>query len=501
MDLSIIIPARNEMWLKHTVDDLLKNIEGSTEIIVVLDGQWADPGIPQNDRVNVVYLPEAIGQRAACNLAVKLSKAKYICKVDAHCAFDKGFDVKMMKLMEDDITMIPVMRNLHVFDWKCYHCGWKKYQGPTPEKCENCGKSDKIRRKVVWIAKTNPQSTAYYFDPEPHFQYFSEYKKRPVYQEQLKTGLTETMSIQGSCWMVTRDKYWELNLGDENFGSWGSQGIQVACSTWLSGGRVMVNHTTWYAHLFRTQGLDFGFPYSISGRQVDTAKKRARELFYKNKWPKQIHPSSWLIDKFWPVPRWSDADRLKLITASTDFENKLHRVFGVVSTVPSTVANHTPPMTSDRVGQEMSVPTMGSFELTSGSPITDENIIPVGEKSEMGRVTATPIITDMVKNGGILALASGDGSNHPSIHKSVDTVKDFVNTNFAIPIIEVASPIPTPAIFINDNLLKDTVDRCNGDILNDKHIIDVHNTSISKTTEIVNNKFSPPTWETFKAGE
>jgi hypothetical protein len=24
--------------------------------------------------------------------------------------------------------IVPTMRNLWAFDWKCYACGWKKYQ-------------------------------------------------------------------------------------------------------------------------------------------------------------------------------------------------------------------------------------------------------------------------------------------------------------------------------------------------------------------------------------
>src|SRR3989338_4135192 len=114
-DLSILIPSRNEMFISRTIEDILANIEADTEIIVVLDGAWADPPIPQNDRVNVIYVPQSIGQRAATNLAAKLSKAKYVMKLDAHCSFDKGFDTKMLeafKLTGDNVTMVPVMRNL-----------------------------------------------------------------------------------------------------------------------------------------------------------------------------------------------------------------------------------------------------------------------------------------------------------------------------------------------------------------------------------------------------
>jgi len=312
-ELSILIPAANEMFLARTIKDALDNSEARTEIIVVLDGYWADPPIPQHDRVNVIYLPKSIGQRAATNLACKLSRAKYVMKLDAHCSFDKGFDRKLIEDMQDDWTVVPTMRNLWAFDWKCYHCGWKKYQGPTPEKCDQCGKTDKIRRKMMWVGKERPQSNSYCFDSEPHFQYFNEYTKTDKYKKDLaETGLTETMSLQGSCFMCTREKYLELNLCDETLGSWGNQGIEVACKTWLSGGKVMVNHKTWYAHMFRTQGGDFGFPYPQPGRDVAKCKKLVKDMFWNNKYDKAIHPLSWLVERFMPAKGWTDDEIDKL---------------------------------------------------------------------------------------------------------------------------------------------------------------------------------------------
>lgn len=300
------------MFLARTIQDILENIEADTEVIAVMDGSWANPPVPQHERVNVIYVPEPIGQRAAQNLAAKLSKAKYVMKVDAHCSFDKGFDRKMIegfKKTGDDVTAVPIMRNLWAFSWKCYHCGWKKYQGPTPDKCPQCGERHHLKRKMMWIGKSNPQSVSYCFDAEPHFQYFGEYTKRPEYLEQLKTGFTETMSLQGSCWMCTREKYWELDLGGEELGNWGGQGIQIACATWLSGGRVLVNHNTWYSHLFRTAGGDFGFPWSgIKGQSTEQTKKNVRDLFWNKKHPKQIYPVSWLVKKFWPVKGWNEKD-------------------------------------------------------------------------------------------------------------------------------------------------------------------------------------------------
>jgi len=686
-DLSILIPARNEMFLARTIEDILQHIEADTEIIAVLDGAWAEPPVKQNDRVNVIYLPESIGQRAATNLACRLSRAKYVMKIDAHCSFDQGFDRKMIETFQitgDNITMVPIMRNLWAFDWKClakgtnivtplglkaiedietgetiisgdgqphkitftkkskptvgmvkvkpyqlpamkltkdhlvkiypyeyrlvdgrkttiislkeewveagklkdglyrivflfsreekvghiedyanheqlvkllgyfiaegtyyhkdgkggyfkitlcfnqkeqdladeieeivrvnfsnrfgkpaqakrylrndprnnnkymevkiyskdvvnfvkkfvlgnnaknkrfvpevltwpislqrillntmiecdgcklmnrdnfttiystsskelsyqifiimlrlgyqpgivarvqrgnfgngnmsydvraysnkqgyntksvvrgneylvsiynvkeipseedvydlsveglpeiltesgvvhncFHCGWKKYQGPTPAKCEQCGKTDKIRRKMIWVGKHNPQSTSYCFDCSPHFQYFEDWKHRPAYiKDKQEKALTETMSLQGSCWMLTRENYWGLGVCDEAFGSWGSQGIEVAVKTWLSGGEVLVNHKTWYAHMFRTQGGDFGFPYRISNKDQKKAKDFARDLFFNNKWDKQVYPFSWLIEKFWPVKGWGEEDLQKLKTNTFEFKDK-----------------------------------------------------------------------------------------------------------------------------------------------------------------------------------
>lgn len=307
--LSIVIPARNEIFLAKTIQDILEHAEEDIEIITVLDGAWADPMIPQYDRVNVIYHPVSIGQRAACNEAVKLSRSKYIMKCDAHCSFAQGFDRILIADMQDDWTVVPTMRNLWAFSWKCMKCGKKTYQGPTPTKCANCDNTTNFTRKIKWLAKPHPQSTAYCFDSEPHFQYFKEYEKRPEYKESLeKTGLTETMSLQGSCFMLTREKWFELNICDESWGSWGSQGIEISAKTWFSGGKVITNHCTHYGHMFRTQGGDFGFPYHLSGKQTEFAKKNARELIFKKDLPNQEHDLVWLLDKFWPVPGWTEED-------------------------------------------------------------------------------------------------------------------------------------------------------------------------------------------------
>ncbi len=311
--LSILIPARSEEFLKNTVENILENKESKTEIIVGLDGKWSNPPLVQHQDVNIIYVPKSLGQRGITNLCAKLSRAKYVLKLDAHCSIDKGMDRKMIEFMEkvgDNVTAVPVMRNLHAYDWVC-ECGERKYQDKGGI-CDKCGKQ--MIKDLKWCGKERPQSTSYCFDSEPHFQYFNEYSKRPEVRKQAKeTGFTETMSLQGSCFMATRENYWKWELCDESLGSWGSQGIELCLKTRTLGKNILVNRSTWYSHMFRTKAVnDFGFPYPQSGRDVQRTKRNVKNLFWTNSWNKQIYPLSKVIEQFMPIPGWSEESIGKL---------------------------------------------------------------------------------------------------------------------------------------------------------------------------------------------
>jgi hypothetical protein len=298
-DLSILIPARNEMFLGKTIENILENIEGDTEIIAVCDGYWPVPGINDHPRVSLIHYTESVGQRRATNDAARLSRAKYIMKCDAHCAFDKGFDVKLMADIEYDWTVVPRMYNLHGFDWQCKQCGNRTYQGPTPTKCMKC-EGTQFERVIVWQPRLNRLSDFARFDKDMHFQYWQDYRKRP----ESKGEIADLMCHVGACWMMHRERFWDLGGMDEKHGSWGQMGVEVSCKTWLSGGRQVVNKKTWYSHMFRTQGGDFGFPYHLSGHDVDKARAYSKDMWLNNKWPLAKHNLQWLLDKFAPVPGW-----------------------------------------------------------------------------------------------------------------------------------------------------------------------------------------------------
>lgn len=235
--LSILIPARNEPYLQKTVDDILTHSEADTEVLVGMDGQWVN--MNPDPRLEVVFEATSIGQRAITNKLAKRASGRYVMKVDAHCSFSQGFDRIMLESMDDRTIMAPYLLALDVEKWE-----------PRPK----------------------PTSSAYYFDTNFVFQYHRN-------AENLEP-LNETMCLQGSAWMVSRENYWKWNLCDESYGSWGSQGVELGIQAWLNGGRCVTNKNTYYAHLFRESDADF--PYERDHVQLRKAHNLIKERFIGN---------------------------------------------------------------------------------------------------------------------------------------------------------------------------------------------------------------------------
>lgn len=306
-DLTVIIPSRNEEFLPQTINSVLQNSEADTEVVVILDGEeqihlsrrqvrlWQE-----SRRVWWFRQKEPIGQRGATNLGAKSSEAKFIMKLDAHSAVDKGFDVKLMADCEKDWTVIPRMYKLHVFDWVCEQCGERYYQANKEEKCLKCNGIE-FKTDVVWRPKIEFPIDFARFDNTLHFQYWLRYHHR---RNEAQKDIADVMSSIGACWFMERERFLELDGLDEGHGFWGQVGTEMACKSWLSGGRQVVNKKTWFAHFFRVGRLKF--PYPISGQAQERARVYSRDMWFNNKWPKQKYPLKWLVDKFSPVPTWEN---------------------------------------------------------------------------------------------------------------------------------------------------------------------------------------------------
>lgn len=319
-ELSVIIPGLNEEFMQETVTNILENSGPRTEVICVLDGYWPPKGIISHDRLRVIHNEKPIGQRQATNQGAKLSEAKFIMKLDAHCAVSKGFDEELMSSCEYDWTMIPRMYTLDAFHWHCKDCDREYPQGPVIEICPGCG-SKNMHKKIVFRRKDHKRTDYMWINDELRMKYFD----RPGLEQygdvrELKRtkshkaapwadgDITDVMTCIGAGFFMHRERYWDLGGMDESHGSWGQMAVELSMKAWLSGGRMVVNKRCWFAHLSRTQ-KGFGFPYSHKPGAIEHARKHSRNMWLKNKWPQAKYTYDWLIKKFSPLPGWESEQK------------------------------------------------------------------------------------------------------------------------------------------------------------------------------------------------
>ena len=277
MKLSILIPTKNEEFLKETLADIEKHKEGDTEVL------WEED--------------KGLGQRGLTNKLAQKATGDYLMKLDAHCSMAQGFDVELLKEVRNATVVAPALTNLYAYDWICS----KGHRQPNEQfeeikECPQC--KGKVEKAVVWQPIPKPIMTNYYFDTDLHFQYCEEQDESPT---------TETMSLQGSCFVISKEDYFRLNICDEKFGSWGQQGTEVACKAWLSGGRVISTRNTFYSHWFRGRK-------PAKTEDIKKAQQYSKDLFLKNKWEGQVKPLAWLIEKFDYQGDWTPEQVKKLCT-------------------------------------------------------------------------------------------------------------------------------------------------------------------------------------------
>jgi predicted O-methyltransferase YrrM len=100
---------------------------------------------------------------------------------------------------------------------------------------------------------------------------------------------------------------------DEEYGTSGKEAQELGNKVWLSGGRVIRNTRTWYAH------LRFNRTYSLPNGEREKSKRRAIDIWTGDLWPGQVRPFQWLIDKFNP-PGWTVKKEGEKVGRSEDKE-------------------------------------------------------------------------------------------------------------------------------------------------------------------------------------
>lgn len=277
--VSVLIPSRNEQFLQKTIDGVFKKAKGDIEVVVYLDGYWTDPVLKHDPRLVVVHKSKVCGMRSGINSAAAVAKGEYLLKLDGHCLLDEGFDMKLKADCEDDWVVVPTRKRLDAENW--------------------CIQETK-KPDINYMYLSYPDDPKDWGGPGLHGRLWREKNINP---ELKKVLIDETMSFQGSCWFLKRDYFYYLELMDEeNYGPFWKEAQEIGLKAFLSGGRVMRNKNTWYAHLHK--GKRYGRGYHLPKYITINATSYVNEWLNKKVWHKQKHDFAWLIDKFSPVPTW-----------------------------------------------------------------------------------------------------------------------------------------------------------------------------------------------------
>ena len=285
--VSVVIPARNEPFLQKTIQDLLSKARGAIEIIVVLDGYWMKAEeVVLDKRVTYFHYGDARGMRNAINKAVAISHGEYILKSDAHCMFDEGFDLKLkadvqeysenvelQSATRDNWIVIPRRLRLDAEHW----CIDETTKDKPPVDYEFLSSMEYNGAKGnIWNERTVERLD------KPQFL------------------IDETPSFQGSCYFCTRNHFVNSlgGLSEVGYGSFVREAQEIGLKTFMSGGRVLVNKKTWYAHLHK--GTKFGRGYYIDKMKMIDGNKYCDDFWFNNRWDKALHDMAWFIERFMP---------------------------------------------------------------------------------------------------------------------------------------------------------------------------------------------------------
>lgn len=285
IDLSIIIPSRDEPYLDKTLNDLLEKAVKKIEIFVNIDGDLPET-LVLDKRITYFHKQEPIGMRAGINAGLKKATGKYIMKCDAHCLFAKGFDKVLTENMQEKWLVVPRRYSLHAEGWK--------------------------RDKRMPLKDYHYLSWPKLYSSYGHCMFPQEWRERMI-ERFNGYDIDDTMTMQGSCWFANRDYFMKrvgfLDDSPNTYSGFSGEQLEVGLKYWLGGGEMKVNKKTWYAHLFKNK------KYYQGRRRAKNYKKNLKALagwdwackhWMRNEEPKMIHKISWLVEKFWPVPGWPE---------------------------------------------------------------------------------------------------------------------------------------------------------------------------------------------------
>lgn len=280
--VTIIIPARTEKYLNTTIREILDKATGEIDIIPVLDGYGDAPYEKIKDpRVRYLSLPKPHNherhKRQGINAAVSVSKAKYVCWIDAHCVLAPGFDEILVRDCEPNMVMVPRRYKLNAKNWSCE--GW---EGRPPIDYEYW----------MWqFIKGKNRIAGYRWDDKS--------------RERAHIKIDDIFTAQGSFFFMHRDWFHKIGLMQiEGYTGWGQEGEEVCLTSIYHGGRAVVNKNTYYAHMHKGQ---------MHGRMYKYTNIEPSYAFSYNLWVHERREFfKTIIDKFGLFPNWKKDWQVRL---------------------------------------------------------------------------------------------------------------------------------------------------------------------------------------------
>ena len=287
--VSILIPSRNERYLARTVQDVLTQARGDVECIVVLEG-YHDHQLPTDDkRLVVLHHGSPKGMRQSINEAASVAHGDYLLKLDAHCALDEGYDLKLLAYAAPHAVQVPRRYSLDAEGWtRMPKTPIDAHYLSYPWEAHRTGDGSMGLHGTVW-------------------------KDRAAALAKEESMIASEMSSQGSCWFMAKS-FWKLVIGPldhKRYGNFIQEFQEIGMKAWLSGGQVLVNKHTWYAHLHKGKsytGLDGkqGRGYFISTSEQTRGTNAAIDYWMFDRWPEAKRKLRWFVE----VLRQAVPDRL-----------------------------------------------------------------------------------------------------------------------------------------------------------------------------------------------
>jgi hypothetical protein len=111
------------------------------------------------------------------------------------------------------------------------------------------------------------------------------------------------MSLQGSCYVMTRRHYERLGpLSEAGYGTFAQEPQELGLKTQLGGGQMLTTKRTYYAHLHK--GRRYGRGYRPNRAEINAGHEYSAWYWMSGQWLDRVRGMRDLVEQFWPVPTW-----------------------------------------------------------------------------------------------------------------------------------------------------------------------------------------------------